>query len=196
MRDDLGMLPGEKFILQPTRVVQRKGIEHAIELVSRLDMPARLVISHAAGDEGREYEQRVRYYAERMNVRTQFVAGLIQQERGLMPDGSKVYTLGDIYPFADLVTYPSQIEGFGNAFLEAVYFRSPIVVNMYSIYEIDIKPKGFKAIEFNGFITEPASWRRSARCKTAIGCSKWPRPITTLPCAIILSQSSSIILRR
>ena len=47
-----------------------------------------------------------------------------------------------------------QIEGFGNAFLEAVYFRRPIVVNTYSIYEMDIKPKGFQAIEFNGFITE------------------------------------------
>jgi len=154
VRAELGMQPGEKFILQPTRVVQRKGIEHAIELVSRLETPARLVISHAAGDEGREYEKRVRYYASRMNVPALFVAGRIQQERGMTPDGRKIYTLGDIYPYADLVTYPSEIEGFGNAFLEAVYYRRPIVVNTYSIYELDIKPKGFQAIEFNGFITE------------------------------------------
>ena len=33
------LCPGDddRFILQPTRVVQRKGIEHAIELVKRLD---------------------------------------------------------------------------------------------------------------------------------------------------------------
>jgi glycosyltransferase involved in cell wall biosynthesis len=154
VRADLGVLPGEKFILQPTRVVQRKGIEHAIELVSRLEMPARLVISHAAGDEGRAYEKRVRSYAARMGVPALFVADLIQQERALLADGRKVYTLDDIYPYADLVTYPSEIEGFGNAFLEAVFFHRPIVVNTYSIYEIDIKPKGFAAIEFDGFVTD------------------------------------------
>ncbi len=169
VRADLGVLPGEQFILQPTRVVQRKGIEHAIELVSRLDMPARLVISHAAGDEGREYQQRVRYYAERMNVPTVFVADQIQQARGTLPDGRKVYTLQDIYPHADLVTYPSQIEGFGNAFLEAVYFRRPLVVNTYSIYELDIKPKGFRAIEFNGFITE----RCVAEARRALSDRGW-----------------------
>lgn len=154
VRADLGLQPGEKFILQPTRVVQRKGIEHAIELVSRLEMPARLVISHAAGDEGRAYEKRVRSYAARMDVPALFVADLIQQERMLLADGRKVYKLDDIYPYADLVTYPSEIEGFGNAFLEAVFFHRPIVVNTYSIYEIDIKPKGFAVIEFDGFITD------------------------------------------
>jgi glycosyltransferase involved in cell wall biosynthesis len=70
------------------------------------------------------------------------------------PMGRKVYTLGDIYPHADLVTYPSAIEGFGNAFLEALYFHRPVLVNNYSIYEVDLKPKGFKVIEFDGFISD------------------------------------------
>ena len=35
VREALGIEKDEVFILQPTRVVQRKGIEHAIELVSR-----------------------------------------------------------------------------------------------------------------------------------------------------------------
>ena len=43
------------LLLQPTRVVQRKGIEHAIELVHRLQRKAKLVISHASGDEGHDY---------------------------------------------------------------------------------------------------------------------------------------------
>ncbi|MCX7975781.1 MAG: glycosyltransferase family 4 protein [Bellilinea sp.] len=154
LRQDLGLGEHEKLILQPTRVVQRKGIEHAIELVSRLEIPARLVISHAAGDEGREYEHRVRDYAQRMGVNTLFVSDIIREKRGTTADGRKIYTLFDVYPHADLVTYPSEIEGFGNAFLEAIYFRRPIVVNRYSIYEIDIKPKGFQVIEFDGFITE------------------------------------------
>jgi glycosyltransferase involved in cell wall biosynthesis len=54
------------------------------------------------------------------------------------------------------VTYPSSLEGFGNAFLETIYFSKPIVVNTYSIYSIDIKPKGFSAIELNGYVTDSA----------------------------------------
>jgi mannosylglucosylglycerate synthase len=46
------------------------------------------------------------------------------------------------------------VEGFGNAFLEAIYFRKPIVVNNYSVYATDIKPKGFEAIEFDEYVTE------------------------------------------
>lgn len=154
IRADLGLEPGERFILQPTRVVQRKGIEQAIELVRRLDVDARLVISHASGDEGDTYEQRVRHFAEMLGVKARFVANIIRPQRGLTADGRKVYSLADAYLQADLVTYPSAIEGFGNAFLEAIYYRQPLVVNNYSIYAIDIKPKGFRAIEFDGFISD------------------------------------------
>jgi hypothetical protein len=37
-----------------------------------------------------------------------------------------------------------------------VYFRRPIVVNNYSIFNLDIKPKGFRVIEFDGYISEAA----------------------------------------
>ncbi len=151
---DLGLQPEEHLILQPTRVVQRKGIEHAIELVSSLNLPARLVVSHAAGDEGREYEQRLRDFSLRMQAPILFVSDIIQQSRGILADGRKVYTLADAYRVADLVTYPSDIEGFGNAFLEAIYYSRPIVVNNYSIFSFDIKPKGFQVIEFDGFVTQ------------------------------------------
>jgi glycosyltransferase involved in cell wall biosynthesis len=153
VRSDFGIQPGEYFFLQPTRVIQRKGIEHAIELARRLGLPVKLVISHASGDEGTDYEQRVREYAYLLDVAVRFEADQVQDERGTTPDGKKIYTLGDVYPRADLVTYPSAIEGFGNAFLEAVYYRRPILVNNYSIYEVDIKPKGFRAIWFDGFIS-------------------------------------------
>ena len=153
VRSDFGIEPGEYFFLQPTRVIQRKGIEHAIELMRRLEMPAKLIISHAAGDEGTDYEQRVREYAHLLDVTVRFESDQVQDERGTTKDGQKIYTLGDVYPHADLVTYPSSIEGFGNAFLEAVYYRRLILVNNYSIYEVDIKPKGFHTLWFDGFIS-------------------------------------------
>ncbi len=154
VRQSFSIAPGEYFFLQPTRVIPRKGIEHAIELTKRLGLPAKLVISHASGDEGDAYEHRVRQYAALLGVNVRFESQIVQEHRGRLPDGRKVYTLGDVYPHADLVTYPSAIEGFGNAFLEAVYYRRPIVVNNYSIYEVDIKPKGFRVVEFNGFISD------------------------------------------
>ncbi len=154
VRADLGLAPGQYLILQPTRIIQRKGIEHAIELTRRLGLPAELVISHASGDEGTSYEKRVREFAALLGVKVNFEAAIVGDARGVTPDGRKIYTLGDVYPQADLVTYPSAIEGFGNAFLEAIYYKRPLVVNNYSIYETDIKPKGFKVVEFDGFISD------------------------------------------
>ena len=154
VRRALGIEDDELLILQPTRVVKRKGIEHAIEIVHRLGVKAKLVISHASGDEGYGYEQRVRDYSKILNVNTLFVSDIINERRGMTNTGKKIYTLYDIYPHADLVTYPSNFEGFGNAFLEAIYFRKPIVVNRYSIYTMDIMPKGFSVIEIDGYVTD------------------------------------------
>ncbi|MBN1427957.1 MAG: glycosyltransferase family 4 protein [Anaerolineae bacterium] len=154
LRGDLGLAPGEQFFLQPTRIVQRKGIEHAIELVKRLGIDARLVISHGGLDEGDAYEKRVVEFADLLGVKICLSADIFGPQRDQTADGRKIYNLADAYSQSDLVTYPSTIEGFGNAFLEAAYYRRPLVVNNYSIYAIDIKPKGFRAIEFDGFISD------------------------------------------
>lgn len=153
VRQALGISDDELLVLQPTRVVQRKGIEHSIELVARMKLPATLVISHASGDEGYEYQTRVKEFAELLGIKAVFVDDVIGDYRTTLPDGRKVYSLQDVYPHADLVTYPSLIEGFGNAFLETIYFRKPIVVNNYSIYSHDIKPLGFQVIEMDDFIS-------------------------------------------
>jgi len=156
IRESLGLEADELLILQPTRVVKRKGVEHSIELVSRLGLKAKLIISYASGDEGYEYEKRVREYSSIMNVDTLFISDIIKPDRGKTSDGRKIYTPQDIYHHADLVTYPSNFEGFGNAFLEAIYFRRPIVVNNYSVYATDIKPKGFEAIELDDYVDSKA----------------------------------------
>jgi glycosyltransferase involved in cell wall biosynthesis len=155
-RADLGVGPGEYLILQPTRVIQRKGIEHAIELTRRLGLPASLVISHADGDEGTDYAERVREFAHLLGVSVRFEAQIVGASRGTTSDGRRIYALADIYRQADLVTYPSSLEGFGNAFLEAVYYRRPLVVNRYSVYETDIKPHGFRVVELDNYVTSAA----------------------------------------
>ena len=62
--------------------------------------------------------------------------------------------MDDAYQSADFVTYPSTYEGFGNAFLEAVYHRKPILCNRYAIYRTDIEPCGFDVILMDGFLTD------------------------------------------
>jgi len=154
VREDFGIEPDDFFILQPTRVVARKGIEHTIEVVSLLKNPkAKVVITHSISDEGDAYANRIMSYAEHMGVDLIIKPEIIDDRRGRTPDGKKIYTLWDIYPHADLITYPSTYEGFGNAFIEAVYFKKPILVNRYSAYVLDIKPLGFKVIEMEGYVT-------------------------------------------
>ncbi len=158
VRKNFGLADDEIFILQPTRVIKRKRIEHAIELAHRLKLKAglkaKLVVSHAAGDEGSIYEQRVKEYAKLLGVNALFVSKNISNQRGRTRHNNKIYALADIYPHADLVTFPSSVEGFGNAFLEAIYFKKPIILNRYPVYVTDIQPHGFQAIEFDEFVTD------------------------------------------
>jgi glycosyltransferase involved in cell wall biosynthesis len=154
VRATLGIEPDETLVLQPTRVIPRKGIERSIELTCRLERPATLVVSHASGDEGQDYETYLRSYAGLMGVRVVFAADVVAHLREEATDGQKVFALADVYRAADLVAYPSIVEGFGNAFLEAVYHRCPIVVNRYDVFRTDIEPKGFKVLAFDGFIDE------------------------------------------
>jgi glycosyltransferase involved in cell wall biosynthesis len=154
LRAELGFARDELLVLQPVRVIPRKGIEHALELLARLDRSARLVITHPSGDEGVEYESHLRAFAHLLDVSIVWAADRVSAARGSLPDGRPTWTLGDFYDAADLVTYTSLIEGFGNAYLEAVYHRRPIFVNRYAIYDLDIRPLGFRNVETNGFLTD------------------------------------------
>lgn len=156
IREVLGFKDSEIFILQPTRVVKRKGIEHSIELTHLLGKKAKLVVSHDSGDEGESYFFRVQSYAKTMNVDLIFASDIVNHQRGTNPDGKKIYSLSDLYQYTDLVTFPSSYEGFGNAFLEALYYKKPLLVNNYSVYAFDIKTKGFKTIEIDDYITQQA----------------------------------------
>jgi glycosyltransferase involved in cell wall biosynthesis len=111
-------------------------------------------MTHASGDEGDAYAARIRRYAEMLQVPVIFADSWISHQRVDGMNGSKRYTIDDAYQQADLVTYPSTQEGFGNAFLEAVYFRKPILCNRYGIYRTDIEPCGFRVILMDQFLTE------------------------------------------
>ncbi|MEM1226082.1 MAG: glycosyltransferase family 4 protein [Planctomycetota bacterium] len=153
-RQDIGIEPDDILFLQPTRVVPRKGIEHAISLVAALkNDKCKLVISHASGDEGNEYLQALKDLAEVSGVDLRLVDQRVGDKRAIDGEGRRIFTLADAYSQADFITYPSIYEGFGNALLEAFYFRKPVLVNRYSIYVADIEPKGAKVISMDGYMT-------------------------------------------
>lgn len=152
-RAEMGLASGDVMVLQPTRVVPRKGIELAIALVRRLKDPrCKLVVSHAAGDEGLDYCHQLRELAADEGVELVLFGERVADRRQLDDEGRRIYVLRDLYPHADLVTFPSLYEGFGNALLEAVYFRKPLVIGRYAVYARDIEPKGLRLPAIDGFI--------------------------------------------
>ena len=176
LRREIGLAEDDWLILQPTRVVARKGIEHAIELVRRLKDPrAKLVISHPPGDEGDDYIKLLRERIDDAKITVLFISERVSDQRGVTSDGRKVYTLFDVYPHADLVTYPSHYEGFGNAFLEAVYFRKPVVVNAYAVFARDIDPLGFQCIEMNQLVSNEVVERTRELLDSAPLRESWAR---------------------
>ena len=153
-RESIGLKTDDKMILQPTRIIRRKGIEQAIELVKELKDPRyKLVISHEAGDEGFEYAEWLKEYALEHQVDLRMITTKIVDPFN-NGNGQKNYSLWDIYPHADFITYPSLYEGFGNAFLEAIYFKKPLLVNRYSIFIRDIEPRDFDLAVMDGFISK------------------------------------------
>lgn len=140
-----GLAADDVVLLQPTRMVPRKGIEDSFELAARLgDDAIKVVVTHPEPDEGEDYVDELCASAQRLGVNFRVV-----------PVGADLgATLSDAYAAADLVTYPSRIEGFGNALLEALYFKRPLLVNRYPVYVTDIEPLGVEAIEMDGRITD------------------------------------------
>jgi len=154
-RKSIGLEPEDRIILQPTRIVQRKGIEFAIELVKELKNDSnKLVISHEAGDEGFEYAEWLKEYACEHGVDLRLVSIHIADPWNGNGHKRGNYSLWDVYPYADFITYPSLYEGFGNAFLEAIYFKKPMLINRYANFVRDIEPLGFDLAVMDGFLSK------------------------------------------
>jgi glycosyltransferase involved in cell wall biosynthesis len=112
------------------------------------------VLSHAT-DVDPAYLAELRALAEQWEVDLRVPIDRIDSVRAER-EGQRIYGLWDVYPHADFVTYPSLYEGFGNALIEAIYFRLPALVNRYSVYAADIGPLGFDFVEIDGAVTDAA----------------------------------------
>jgi glycosyltransferase involved in cell wall biosynthesis len=153
----IGIRKDDIVILQPTRIIKRKGIEMAVDMVKALKNPrCRLIISHDGNDEGLQYVDWLTEYAQGCSVDLSVVSSSVRSPWATQVKGREQLSLWDIYPVADFITLPSRNEGFGNALLEAIYFKKPILVNRYPIYIQDIEPLGFDLISVDGYMDRRA----------------------------------------
>jgi glycosyltransferase involved in cell wall biosynthesis len=141
-RELVGIEDADVVLLQPTRVVRRKGIELTIELASRLDGSLKVIVSHP-DDLDSEYWDELLALASDLDV-----------DLRLVDIGRDRHALASAYAAADLVCFPSLYEGYGNALVEALYYRSPVMVNRYPVYVSDIAPLGLDVVELDGVITD------------------------------------------
>jgi len=147
----IGLKETDIPLFQITRIVKRKGIETALELLHRLeDKNIKLVITGSAADDDRKgyYRELINIIDKRkLNDQVIFAHHRILNNRDLTADKKNIYSLSDAYAHALACTYFSTYEGFGNAFVEAVLAKTPIFVNNYKpVFWPDIGSKGFKVV--------------------------------------------------
>jgi glycosyltransferase involved in cell wall biosynthesis len=175
LRRTIGLRENDICLLQATRIVPRKGIELAIEVVKALNEPHRRDILQENGlyngrhldaeskivlvlagydrdDPTGVYLQKLKRKANNLGVELRHINTIVGSERSIQ-EGSKTYALWDTYAIADLVTYPSLWEGWGNQLLEAFRAKLPILMFEYPVYLQDIQDRGFNVISLGSEIT-------------------------------------------
>jgi glycosyltransferase involved in cell wall biosynthesis len=162
LADHMGFDKSDLFLFQITRIVRRKGIETAIQLVHELnDSKIKLIITgNYADDAGSAYYNELVNLIHELKLGDQvsFAHHLFHNKGLSNGDGEVRFSLSDAYARATACTYFSKYEGFGNAFVEAVLARRPIFVNDYEpVFMPDIGSKGFKTVMIeNGELTDEA----------------------------------------
>jgi glycosyltransferase involved in cell wall biosynthesis len=160
LADHMGFSSSDLFLFQITRIVRRKGIEIAIDLVHRLnDRKIKLIITgNYADDAGSAYYNELvnQIHELKLGDQVSFAYHLFHNKGLSNANGEVRFSLSDAYAQATACTYFSIYEGFGNAFVEAVLARRPIFVNNYEpVYMPDIGSKGFKTVMIdNGNLTD------------------------------------------
>jgi len=134
LRQELGLDKEDILLFQVTRIVRRKGIETAIQLVDKLqDSRIKLIITGShADDEGSIYFNELSDQIRQLKLEDQVIfAAHVINHKGELGGVGETYSLSDAYANANSTTYFSTYEGFGNAFVESVLAKTPIFVNNY-----------------------------------------------------------------
>ena len=154
-RSDFGFREDDILIVQPTRIVRRKRLEDSLELVHRLikrhssiRKRVHFVVSLYQGDEpDKSYIEEAIHFSEKRGIPLHLISDRIAAFRDKNESGEKLYTNRDVLANADIVTYLPAWEGFGNAMIETIAARIPLVTTTYLVYKTDIMGIGLNNIE-------------------------------------------------
>jgi len=156
-REHFGLKKGQFLFLQPTRIIRRKRIERAIEIVAAMNERFKnsnvLMITGPPIYGDISYVEDVVTRARELNVELIFAQSRIGLRRKLKKN-AKIYSIYDAYVHCDVVTFPSDTEGFGNPILEACAYKKPLFVNRFPVFRAITRKKGFDFITFRDKITE------------------------------------------
>ncbi|AKI97720.1 glycosyltransferase family 4 protein [Kosmotoga pacifica] len=171
LREKLGISPNDIVFLQATRVTDRKAIELAIEVVGEVSRrrqelygtlydgreftPNDRIVMLMPGliETATNYVEFLKKVAVDENVEIIWCNQIMGAERHDSA-GEKMYSLWDMYVVADMITYPSILEGWGNQFLEGLFAKKNMIVFEYPVYLTDIKPLGFEVISLGAQYAE------------------------------------------
>ncbi len=166
MKVELAIQEKNLVILHATRITGHKVIENAILFAHEFEKQLRslaplniagklfgkdsrvgLLFPNFVEPEAVSYYKALKSYQEELGVRAIWASDRFLYARQRV-DGVKKYSFWDSYVIADLVTYTSIQEGFGNQFLEAVYFKKVPGILEYPVFEKDLKQEGYEYISF------------------------------------------------
>ncbi len=148
------------LILHATRITRRKNIENSLlfsaELQKKIGKKIFLLFPNFVESGDEEYAAKLQQMAKTLNINAIWA----QKDFALQRNPAKgIFSFWDAYDVADIITYTSQWEGFGNQLLEAVFFRKILVLFEYPVFKTDIKKQGYKYISLGDKIIK-RSWRR------------------------------------
>lgn len=161
-RKELGFKEDDILIIQPTRIVRRKKIEDSILLLGNFQQKypqykgrIQYIISLYQGDEPDDnYIDQIHDLCKKWEIPLHLISDRVSSQRGFNKNGEKLYTNRDVLVQCDLATYLPVWEGFGNALLEAIACRIPVVITTYLVYKTDIKITGINNIEIRDRYTD------------------------------------------
>jgi glycosyltransferase involved in cell wall biosynthesis len=185
LRSKLGIKADDIIILHATRIAERKAIELAIETAAKLARqltnfelydgrifgPENEVVFLLPGLPEAEaaYLEFLKQMAADYNLKLIFANQLFAQQRQ-QSAGQKIYSFWDSYVIADLITYTSIKEGWGNQLLEALFAQKPLLIFEYPVFRADLSSYGLKLASLgsdyqkrkNGYIKLPAEQFKGA----------------------------------
>jgi len=163
-RSSFNIKNNDLIILQATRIVQRKGIELALDFVAELNANKQLMIGKklynnqifnadskivflmVGLNEDDPYFEKIMDYAHSKQINIKWVNEFVDHERH-QTNTKKTYSLWDCYANCDIVTYTSLLEGWGNQFIEALVAKKIIISYQYPVFVQDILHLKFNTID-------------------------------------------------